>query len=525
MISMFLPQRRASSTSTSGPLSDFWYGPLSQPTASRQAVTDDTAMTYSACWAATRLLAGTGGWLPLNLHVRKGDSIAIADDPRNLMVHDRPNPRMSAMMFRSQGINQQVNAGNTYAEITRRNGIAAELWPIHYSRVRVVIDDETDELLYEVRSDGGRKDYIPMANMLHVPSMMTDDGISGKGVIRHARESIGMGLATEKYGAAWFGKGGIPRIVVEMPQTWQPDARAAFREEWATVYGGPDASRVALLQGGAKAVPINVTNEDIQFLVTRQHNVEEIARWYGVPPHMIQHLLRATFNNIEHLGIDFVTYSLMPWLKLWEQELWAKLLTEEEQSTMYFEFNTTALLRGDNAARLAFYSGMANIGAMNRNEIRRKENLNPIEGGDTFLVQGGMFAVGDDGVPKDPGSQAAALPSVDDEEGAPPEDAQARHLLTRTLSRLAYKEAQAATRAANKPKQFFEWMSDFYEKHQAQLAEETANETLAADWCKESERQLVEASNVSEKDFGLSVARCVAQWNTTRVAEFLETLE
>lgn len=511
MINLFLPERRAADIHNRDPISGFWYGPVGRAVSSGVHVTDDVAMTYSAVWAATRLLAGTGGWLPFGLYRRldNGGREIATQDPRHILVHDRPNPEMTAMMYRAMGIGFQVNRGNFYAEIQRETGMdrrPVAYWPIHSSRVTVLRDAETDELVYKVANNRGEPSFIPARDMLHVPSMISDDGIIGKGVIQHARESIGFGIATERHGANWFGKGAVPRIVINHTGKMDTEARAEFRKEWAEIYGGPDGSKVALLGADATVTPISVSAEDSQFLFTRQHNVEEIARWYGVPPHMLQHLLRSTHNNIEHQGIEFVVYSLIPWLKLWEQEYWAKTLTEEEKPNHFYEFNVTALLRGDAAARGNFYKSMVNTGLMSRNEARKLENLNPVEGGDTMLVQGAMVGLNDEGRPEPPATaQVSPLPKVSDDSqmqalasalqqlseshinlqqkieqlgAARLTDgrdvalrAAAVEMLEDALSRMITKECKAASRAANNPGEFVQWVESFYAKHADILAD------------------------------------------------------
>lgn len=416
MLDLLIPRRNATAVGNYAPSSDFWYIPAAQPTASKINVTDETAMTYSAPWACTRLLSSSGAMLPLNLYRRlMGSGREIArDDSRNRLVHDAPNTEMTSMMFRAQAFAQQINAGNCYSEIQRNaRDFPVALWPIHHSRVRVIRDD-SEQLLYEVRNNDGTKVYIEPENMLHVQSTMSDDGITGKGVIRQAREAIGFGIITEQYGAAWFSTGGIPRVVVESPSKWTPESRANFRKEWQEIYGGSDASRVGLMTEGSKLHQLNIAQEDSQFLTTRQHNIEEISRWYGVPPHKIGHLLRATFSNIEHQSIEYVTDSLLPWLVQWEQALNNKLLTPAEQVEYFFKFNVNALLRGDADSRGNFYRTMTGIGAYSRNKVLELEDENPVPGGDTILVQGAMVALDDDGYPMPPATaQAEVVGSVD----------------------------------------------------------------------------------------------------------------
>lgn len=374
-------------------------------TTSLENVSEDSALNYSAVWCATRILCGTGASLPFPVYSGFGsdERSKARNHPLYRILNGRPNYEQTAYNFRSVMWQWQVNWGNAYAEIIREggnpNGPLMELWPIHPSRVQVC-RDENEFLYYKVKEEvGGSYSELDPWQMLHIPSIITHDGIQGHGVIEHARESIGAGIAAEKYGAHWFGGAAVPRAVVEHPGKWNPESRAAFRKEWEEIYSGPDGHRMALLEGGAKVNPLSLSAEDSQFLETRQFGVEEIARWYGIPPHMLQHLLRATFNNIEHLGINFVQYSLIPWLRIWEQCCWQKLLTEKEQEEYFCEHNVDALMRGDAASRASFYQTMTSAALMTRNEVRKLENLDPVEGGDTFLVQGAMVPLDEDGKP------------------------------------------------------------------------------------------------------------------------------
>lgn len=500
----------------------FWGEIYGMMTASGTPVSEQKAMTYSAVWAATRLLSGTIGCLPLDLYRRRPDGgrDSVIDDPREILVHDRPNYEMSAMSWRASCVGQQVNAGNAYSEIERDiQGNPVALWPIHHTRVRVLRDDVTDDLYYEVKLEGKEPLFLPANDVLHVPSMISDDGIVGKGVIKHARESIGFGLATEKYGSAWFEKGGIPRVVVTHPGKPSSEARSNFRKEWNEIHGGPNGSKIALAAEGMDVKPLNISAEDSQFLETRQHNIEEIARWYGVPPHMIQHLLRATFNNIEHQQIEFVTFSLLPWLKLWEQELWAKLLKPDEQAELYFEFNVNALLRGDAQTRSEFYRSMVQAGIMSPNEPRKLENLNPYDGGDKFYMQGAMVPV-DLMAEKmqaeiNKANQPPAPPAVPQGPGTAAKELAIKRaasaMLLGGLNRMIRKEATAARQASKKPDEFLAWMDAFYGRHEAFIAEsiehavtamaavgvECEMRQIAIDLCEESKAGLLKVAGGS----------------------------
>jgi hypothetical protein len=329
--------------------------------------------------------------------------------------------------------------------------------------------------------------------------MLSTDGISGMGVITYAMESIGFGLGTEQYGATYFGSGGLPKVVIESEKKFNTEQRRNFRKEWKEMYGGPDGDKVGVLPMGSKPHVLNITQEESQFLETRQHNIEEIARWYGVPPHKLQHLLRATFNNIEHLAIEFVTDTMTPWLVLWEEELNAKLLTESERADYYFKFNVNALLRGDSAARANFYQSAINNGSMSPNDVREREDENPYQGGDVYLIQGALRPVesaGSEFQPQQPAAQMKKtlkrherlldamavkidsaqsgngdvaglhreldnLRSEFDDRLADSREAQlesAKAVLIQSLRRMIRKHAQATRRAMKEPASFLDWL-------------------------------------------------------------------
>lgn len=375
-------------------------------TTAKVDVSEDSALNYAAVWCATRLLCGTGAQLPLPVFESEDGERRkkIRSHPVFRLLNKKPNPEMDAFNFRSVLWQWQVNWGNAYAEIVREGdnpgAPVVELWPLHPARVKIMRDDE-GQLYYEVKEFTGQPTILEPWQMLHIPSIITYDGIVGRGVIQHARETIGAGIAAEKKAAHRFGEGNIPAVVVEYPGKWASDVRESFRKEWKELYGGADGETVALLQGGATAKPLQGFSErDSQFLESRQFDVEEIARWYGIPPHLLQHLLRATFNNIEELGIDFVRYGLNSWLEIWEQAIGNKLFTTREQESLFVEHNVDALLRGNAAARANLYQSMTSAAIMTRNECRRLENLDPVEGGDVYLVQGAMVPLDESGKPE-----------------------------------------------------------------------------------------------------------------------------
>lgn len=469
-------------------------GSFGSKTTASVRVSEDTALNYSACWAATKLVCGTCSSLPLPLYRGLVDEDRTKDREHSVsrVLNGLFNPEMTSAAGRSLLWQWQVNRGNGFAEIVREGndpfGDLVALWPIHPSNMKLQ-RDENGDLVYEVRISGQEVVYLQPWQVFHVPSIITHDGIVGHGVIEHARESIGAGIAMEKYGANWFGQnGGVPRIIIEHKSKWSDDQRKAFREEWAAMQGGPDGHKVAVLGGEAVAKPISISAEDSQFLETRQHNIEEIARWYGVPPHLLQHLLRATYNNVENLGLDFVKYSLLPWLKLWEQAIWHKLLRPGERDEYFAEHNVDALLRGDAASRAALYHNGINDGWMCPNEARKLENMPPRPGGDRFYVQGAIVVLDDDGVPQLPQPATPAAGAASPAPSRPAEESETiranaastfRRILNRDLKRLLTKETNAVTHAAKKDAGFVARIDEFYATHQLTVAEAIAEPVQA----------------------------------------------
>lgn len=474
-----------------------------KPTVARETVSVDSALNYSAVWAATTLICGTGASLPLPVYSGKltGERNRERAHKVHKLLNENPNSEMTAFAFRTLMWKWQVNGGNAFAEIVREgddpDGAIVSLWPIHPSRVGIHRDEDTGELFYSVKNKPGQPPTPVSAwRIWHIPSIITDDGIVGHGVISHASETIGAAVATEKYAANWFGGAAVPRAVIEHAGKWDDEARKAFADEWEDIYSGPEGRRVAVLQGGATMKTLSLSAEDSQFLQTRQFGVEEIARWYGIPPHLLQHLLNATLNNVEQLGISFVQYCLMLWLKSWEQSISFKLLTEAERADMFAEHVVDALLRGDTAARSEFYKSMVSAALMTRNECRRLENLEPVPGGDTFLVQGAQVPLDDEGRPEsrfvnpDTSSTAGTVSPPDPSSGVDTDGSigpvavasvvgRLKRIISHDLSRFLTKETKAIANFAKKPNEFVTLVDTFYSEHIATVTDEMT-ETFGA---------------------------------------------
>lgn len=537
------------------PHDDYWYGPVGRQTSSGVAVDEGVALTYSAVWAATIVVSSTVARVPLLVYKRRGDNGRDRDraHPAYSLLHRRPNPDSPSMAFRALMTRWQVNWGNAYAEIERSPlGDPVNLWPIHPSRVEIEYDDRR-RIAYSVKNPDGSRTPIRSENMIHVPAVV-NDGTRGVGVIDVARESIGTALATERYGSTFFKNGGRPGGVLKHPGELGDEARERLRRDWAAMHeGAANANRTAILEDGLDYHALDVPPEDAQFLQSRQHSVTDVSRWYNIPPHTINDLSRATFSNIEQQARDFID-RVIPWMVLQEQEYSRKLLRPDEQETHYVEHLLAGLLRGDAAARGAFYAQMFGLGVMSPNEIREAENLNPLgpEGDDHFVP----LNLGKLGEEPEPEPAPAPQPFVEDEPEAddepeaeteddepPPaddEDLSARTVLVdreRALSslrglvadaarRLLTKESNAAARAAREPGAFLSWLDEFYGRHEPQLAEALApacdacaafglpgdGGALAAAWVARSRDDLLAACECSPQELESSVGRAVAAW-------------
>ncbi len=353
-------------------------------------VNEWTALNYSACWAAKRVISESLASLPLTVGRRLDPQGREIDNthPVARLFNTEPNPEMSSFVFRETLQAHVCDWGGAYAEIERTKlGRPVALWPITPDVVKP-FRAKTGEIAYEVRQEGPAK-VIPARDMLHVPGLGFD-GLTGYSVITLAREGIGLGLAAERYGAAFFGNGATPGGVLEHPGELSEPAQDRLRRSWEDKHRGPNrAGRLAILEEGMKFARTSIPPEDAQFLQTRQFQIEEVARWYNIPPLMLRDLRHATYSNIEHQSIDFVSFTVRPWAVRWEQEIARKLLTPEEKAQGYdARHDFRALLRGDIESRYKAYAIGRQWGWLNVDDIRDMEDLNPLPGnaGSSYLV-------------------------------------------------------------------------------------------------------------------------------------------
>jgi HK97 family phage portal protein len=536
-----------------------------QMTTAGKPINQDTAMTISAVYAAVEIRSSIKACLPLGVYRKLLDLREPADlHPATRVLAIEPNPEMTPQIFWQTLEMHKLLWGNSYAAIEwDLGGNVRGLWPIEPWRVWP--ERIKGELYFIV--DDTRK--IHDKDMLRSPHL-SYDGVRGRSVITWARESLGLTVAAQDYGAEFFGNGGVPGGVLEHPGSPKAETRKQMRKEWHEVHSpaaGGKTNEIAVLWEGMKYNKISLPPGDAQFLETRRFQVTEIARWFNVPPHMLRDLDRATFSNIEHQQIEFVLYSLLPGLVAWEQEIDRKLLNPPR---LYSKYSVRGLLRGDLKAQAEFFAKMFGIGVYSVNEIKQYLDENGIgEDGDVHFVPLNMTDIriaGDleanqakmandagaapapaaDPAAGDPEADPAAGqetdPAAEQESNALPTSVDAvsisQDFLSETLARLLRKEAKDAERAANDPRKFLTWMDKFYDHHATICtdalatpikwaittsggpAEQSGSAALlsafVARHISESRQQLLTAAECQPSELPAKVSACVSTWDTTR---------
>lgn len=371
-------------------------------------VNEFTAMQTTAVYACVRILAESIAGLPLHLYEYRGNGKErVPGHPLYFLLHDSPNPEMTSFIFRETAMIHLLLWGNSYAQILRDGrGRVMGLYPLLPNRMSVG-RDESGEIVYTYTPmsesnphlKGQRQITLRREDVLHIPGLGFD-GLVGYSPIAMAKNAIGIALATEEYGAAFFKNGARPGGVLEHPGVLKDPSK--LRESWHSVYGGTmNTGRIAVLEEGVKYQQIAIPPEEAQFIETRKFQIDEIARLYRVPPHMIGDLEKSSFNNIEQQSLEFVKYTLNPWVVRWEQSLQKALLTDKERKEYFIRFKVDGLLRGDYKSRMEGYAIGRQNGWLSANDIRSLEDLNPIEGdegGDLYLINGSMTKLKDAGL-------------------------------------------------------------------------------------------------------------------------------
>ena len=373
---------------------------LGGTSASGKHVDEMSAMQLSAVYACVRILSEAVAGLPLHLYryTDRGKEKAV-DHSLYTLLHDEPNPEMSSFIFRETLMTHLLLWGNAYAQKIRNGrGEIIALYPLMPDKM-CVDRDRDGKIIYVYTRDPDdpptmRDNVITLTpyDVLHVPGLGFD-GLVGYSPIMMAKNAIGMGLACDEYGGRFFANGAYPGGVLEHPGTVKDPER--LRSNWQQMFGGSgNAGKIAVLEEGMKFTPISISPEQAQFLEMRKFQVDEIARIFHVPPHMVGDLDKSSFSNIEQQSLEFVKYTLDPWVTRWEQSMFRSLFTPEEKKKYFFKFNLEGLLRGDYQSRMNGYAIGRQNGWMSANDVRELENLDRIpaeEGGDLYLVNGNML--------------------------------------------------------------------------------------------------------------------------------------
>lgn len=342
-------------------------------------ITPDTAITVPAVWACLRYLSQTVAMLPWRVMQETPSGGVLSPTHRvDWLIRKRPAPEWSSFQWRETLTHWALRWGNGYAEI-ERDAAGRPLWlhPIHPERVEVSRDRVTGQLVYQINNGTAGIAYLGMMDVFHVRGF--GEGPVGVNVMDYAAQSIGWARAAQLFGAAFFGNGLNVSGVIQMKKAMSPEALDILMAEMEKLYKGPGkANKVVPLDADMEFKSVQTDPEKSQFIETNQHLVEEVCRWFGVPPHKVQHLLRATFSNIEHQSIEVVTDSVMPWVKRFEEEADFKLFGFENRNSYYTNMDEKALMRGDAQSRSAFYKTMREIGAYSVNDILRREGENTI---------------------------------------------------------------------------------------------------------------------------------------------------
>ena len=406
--------RDAPQNRTSGSAYSFFLG---TSTAGKR-VNERSAMQMTTVYSCVRILSEAVASLPVHIY-RYNDSGGkekALDHPLYFLLHDEPNPEMTSFAFRETLMTHLLLWGNAYAQIIRNGkGEIIGLYPLMPDRMTVDRDDK-GRLYYEYQlsSDDahtmkGSTVILQPKDVLHIPGLGFD-GLVGYSPIAMAKNAIGLAIAAEEYGSKFYANGAAPSGVLEHPGTLKDPSKV--RESWTQTFGGSsNANKLAVLEEGMKYTPISISPNEAQFLETRKFQINEIARIFRVPPHMVGDLEKSSFSNIEQQSLEFVKYTLDPWVSRWEQNMMRSLLADDEKTTYFIKFNVDGLLRGDYQSRMNGYAIGRQNGWMSANDIRELENLDRIPeelGGDLYLINGNMTKLQDAGIFAESGKEKEA---------------------------------------------------------------------------------------------------------------------
>lgn len=421
---------------------------------SGEKVNNSTALTISALFACIRNVSEDIAKVPLKVYRKEGQyRYEQTDHPLFAMLQYQPNPEMTAISLRETLNAQAMGWGNAYAEIQRDVfGKPIYLWPIRPDRVKMMRERETERIFYRITTEKGSQSDIWGEDIMHLHGLGFD-GMTGYNIVQYAAQSIGATIGMDKFAGAYFANGMHQSGTVKHPGSLTKPAQDRLREQLSDEFGGASkAHKFLILEEGMEFMNNIIDPKASQMIETRQFSVTEFCRWLRVPPHKVADLTRSTYSNIEEQNIDYVQDGLLGWYSRWEQVLWWKLLSDKEKKDgYYFKHSVDGLLRGDLKGRVLAYTKMWEHGVYNIDEIREKEELNPVEGGDKRFVPMNYVTL------EDVGQNAKTNAVIKD---------MAKRLASSEIDELE-KHIKYAEKDIGK---FKDWLSEFYSKHDRYIA-------------------------------------------------------
>lgn len=370
---------------------------------SGEYVSPETALRCSAVYSCVGILAESIAQLPLKLYRRTaGGKEEVEESPLRRILGWKPNEWQTSFEFREMAMQHLCLRGNFYAyKVTDSRDEVRELLPLHPDQVTV--EQRPDwSLAYRITFNDGRQETVDKSRIFHV-RYRTLDGVRGISPILYHRDTVGLALTTLKHGSRVFRNGALPTGILQHPGKLSKESLERLRESWEASYGGANSGKTAILEEGMTFTGLTMSNEDMQYLETRSFQVEDIARIYRVPLHMIQSVEKSTSwgSGIENMSLGFVQFTLLPWIRRLESAIWRDLIPDREKESVFPEFLVDGLLRGDIKSRYTAYQLAIQSGIMSPNEVRAKENLNPRPGGDDYMSPLNMRLTGPDGDEKE----------------------------------------------------------------------------------------------------------------------------
>lgn len=389
-------ENRATVRPRPGPADDYWYMRLENPTAAGVSVDENSCLKFSPVFAAVRKISETIASLPLFVY-RDGEKGKKKDKKHPLypLLHLRPNPEQTRIQMWEALMAHLLLWGNCYCHIQQDMlGRPIALWPLDPSRMEVKRPDPNGLLVYEYRmTDNGEVTNFAPWEILHIAGLGCN-GTIGYSIISLAREGIATGIAYEEYAARFFSNNATPAGYLEIDAPVDSATKKVIREDWYAAHGGVSKSQlIGIIGQGMKFNPLSVKHADAQFLESRKFTVTEVCRWFNIAPHMIFDLERSTNNNIEQQSLESVIYTFRPWCVRIEQAIKCKMILEDDVTV---EHRLEGLLRGDTAARTAYYTAGIQNGWLCPNDIRELENMELIDDGDTYLRPLNMVPLGEE---------------------------------------------------------------------------------------------------------------------------------